>query len=157
VSEQAEQGRGSRRLRRTYLKGYRLELNVKKALDKVGMHVFRCAGSKPIDLVAVVPYVSKHDVIIVECKAEQDVNPAKLAVELFERYNIPSVSVVKRDGAVWEWAMCYGVARPEAGTLMLLRNALGSICTIMEIGPEGVLRHVSPPFETAPPVSPSSA
>jgi hypothetical protein len=156
VSEQAEQSRAGRRLRRTYLRGYRLELNVKKALDKVGMHVFRCAGSKPIDLVAVVPYVTKHDTLLVECKAEQDANPAKLAVEIFERYNIPAVAVVKRDGAVWEWAICYGAARPETGTLLLLRNALGNICSVMELGPEGVLRRVSPPFETAQPASQSS-
>jgi hypothetical protein len=157
VSEQAEQGKGGRRLRRTYLKGYRLELNVKKALDKVGLHVFRCAGSKPVDLVAVHNYVTKHEVLLVECKTEQDVNPAKLAVEMYENYMIPSVVVVKRDGSVWEWALCYGLQKPEVGTLLLLKNALGNICTVMEIGPEGVLRRVPPPFETAPPASQTSA
>jgi hypothetical protein len=157
VSEQAEQSRAGRRLRRTYLKGYRLELNVKKALDKVGMHVFRCAGSKPVDLVSVNNYVTKREVLLVECKTERDANPAKLAVEMYESYRIPSVAVVKRDGPVWEWALCCGPQELEAGTLLLLKNALGNICTVMELGPNGVLRRVMPPFETAPPASQSSA
>ena len=153
----AEQGRGGSRLRRAYLKGYRLELNVKRTLDKVGLHVFRCAGSKPVDLVVVNNYATKNDVLLVECKAERDADPARLAVEMYENYGTPSVAVVKRGGSVWEWAICYGAARPEVGTLLLLKNALGNICSVMEVGPDGVLRRVSPPFETARPASQSSA
>jgi hypothetical protein len=151
------EGRGGSRLRRAYLKGYRLELNVKRALDKVGLHVFRCAGSKPVDLVVVNNYATKNDVVLVECKAERDADPARLAVEVYENYRIPSVAVVKRDSSVWEWALCYGSQKLEVGTLLLLKNALGNICSVMEIGPDGVLRRVSSPFETARPASQSSA
>jgi len=50
-----------------YRKGRRFEHKVKKYLENAGFTVFRCAGSKPIDLVA----VRKNDnpvILLVECK-----------------------------------------------------------------------------------------
>jgi len=53
-----------------YHKGRRLEYKVKKLLEKAGFTVFRCAGSKPIDLVAVkCDSDSKPIVLLVECKS----------------------------------------------------------------------------------------
>ena len=50
-----------------YRRGCRFEYKVKKFLEKAGFTVFRCAGSKPIDLIAV-----KKDenplILLVECK-----------------------------------------------------------------------------------------
>ena len=52
-----------------YSKGRRFEYKVRDKLVKAGFKVFRCAGSKPIDLVA----VSKNSngqptVLLIECK-----------------------------------------------------------------------------------------
>jgi len=48
-----------------YRKGYRFEIRVKKFLEKRGYKVFRAAGSKPLDLIA----VSSDKIYFIECKA----------------------------------------------------------------------------------------
>lgn len=48
----------------SYRKGYRFEHKVKKFLEERGYRVFRCAGSKPVDLIA----LSANNVYIIECK-----------------------------------------------------------------------------------------
>ena len=52
---------------KTYAKGRRLEYKVKKMLEDDGWFVVRCAGSKPVDLIA----VGKGQILIVECKAKK--------------------------------------------------------------------------------------
>jgi len=52
-----------------YSKGRRFEYKVRDRLVKAGLKVFRCAGSKPIDLIA----ISKNNdgkpvVLLIECK-----------------------------------------------------------------------------------------
>lgn len=50
-----------------YQKGRRFEYKVKKYLQNAGFTVFRCAGSKPIDLIAVKK--NSHPVLLlIECK-----------------------------------------------------------------------------------------
>jgi len=118
------------RLRSPYLKGYRLERAVKKALENSGFFVVRAASSKPIDLVA----VKFPDVLIVECKASPEMNAANISFELFKTYRIPAVAVVKKGGTLWEWALtCQGNYVRE-DTLKALRSALGNIYTINREG-----------------------
>lgn len=47
-----------------YRRGRNFEYKVKKLLAERGYHVFRCAASKPIDLVA----VKKGHIYLLECK-----------------------------------------------------------------------------------------
>ncbi len=49
-----------------YRKGYRFEHRVKKHLEKLGYKVFRLAGSKPIDLIAV--KIGGKTTYYIECK-----------------------------------------------------------------------------------------
>ena len=49
---------------RSYRKGYRFEVRVKKYLEERGYKVFRSAGSKPLDLIA----LSKDKIFFIECK-----------------------------------------------------------------------------------------
>jgi len=50
-----------------YYKGRRLEYKFKKILESEGYIVFRCAGSKPIDLIAIYPgTITTH---LIEVKA----------------------------------------------------------------------------------------
>ena len=53
-----------------YRRGRSFEYTVKRKLEVLGYRVFRCAGSKPVDLIA----ISKEmGVVLVECKARQKV------------------------------------------------------------------------------------
>ena len=47
-----------------YSKGRGLEYTVRKKLQALGYTVFRCAGSRPVDLVA----VKQGQILILECK-----------------------------------------------------------------------------------------
>lgn len=49
----------------SYVRGRRFEYKVKKALEKEGWVVFRCAGSRPVDLIALKPGVMP---CLIECK-----------------------------------------------------------------------------------------
>ena len=59
----------------TYVKGVRWEREVKERLERHGWLVFRCAGSKPIDLIA---FRSGKLPLWVECKTRG--RPAKWKV-----------------------------------------------------------------------------
>jgi Holliday junction resolvase len=50
-----------------YAKGRRLEWRFKKYLEERGWRAFRCAGSKPVDLIA----LREGKVCIVECKTSR--------------------------------------------------------------------------------------
>lgn len=54
-------------MNRKYRKGYLFERRVKKYLEKKGFRVFRLAGSKPADLIA----MKQNKVYIIECKIEE--------------------------------------------------------------------------------------
>ncbi len=54
-----------RMVNKMYKRGYKFELRVRKYLEDLGYTVFRIAGSKPIDLIA----LSRDKVYIIECKA----------------------------------------------------------------------------------------
>ena len=47
-----------------YRKGYRFEIRVKRYFERLGYKVFRLAGSKPLDLIA----LSKNEIYLIECK-----------------------------------------------------------------------------------------
>jgi len=49
----------------TYLKGRNLEYAVRRKLGSLGYVVFRCAGSRPVDLIA----IKDGQTLLVECKA----------------------------------------------------------------------------------------
>lgn len=51
-----------------YRKGYQFEHRVKRYLEKKGYKVFRAAGSKPIDLIA----ISKKTIFLIECKTHSE-------------------------------------------------------------------------------------
>jgi hypothetical protein len=113
------------------LKGYRLELNVKRALGRAGFFVFRGAGSKPIDLIAIKRRPSGVDVVLVECKADLDADPEKVCRTVFNTYQVPSVAVVKRGGTMWEWCLMDKGVRVGEETLAALRSALGPIYRVI--------------------------
>ena len=48
----------------TQQQGRNLEYAVRRKLRKLGYTVFRCAGSRPVDLIA----ITKHRILLVECK-----------------------------------------------------------------------------------------
>jgi len=59
---------------RRYRKGYRFEHRVKKYLERFGYKVFRLAGSKPIDLIAI--KVGGEAIYYIECKSTNYVKRA---------------------------------------------------------------------------------
>lgn len=77
-------------MNRNYLKGRRFEYRVKEYLEKEGYVVFRCAGSKPLDLIAFKkPGMFTHtqwecSLLFVECKAAGARLPKEQRYELIE-------------------------------------------------------------------------
>jgi len=83
-------------------KGTNFENYVKRKLLELGYVVFRCAASKPIDLIA----VKDGSVVLVECKAFE--NPPKSSwsklLELAQRCGAKALKVYKKRGkVVLEW------------------------------------------------------
>jgi len=55
-----------------YNRGRKYEYEVKKQFEKAGWRVFRCAGSKPIDLIAFYPNGSLgNKVLWIECRLKR--------------------------------------------------------------------------------------
>jgi len=54
-------------MNKKYRKGYLIERRVRKYLEKKGYKVFRLAGSKPADLIA----MKNNQIYIIECKVEE--------------------------------------------------------------------------------------
>jgi Holliday junction resolvase len=54
-------------LNKKYIKGYRFEHRVKRYLERRGYKVFRLAGSKPADLIA----VAGDKVYLIECRTHK--------------------------------------------------------------------------------------
>ena len=57
-----------------YYKGRRFEYKVKRDLEKKGYLVFRLAGSKPIDLIA----LKRGEIVFVECKTHKNISAGEL-------------------------------------------------------------------------------
>jgi len=121
--EAERESRGS--LRRAYLKGYRFEQNVRKALENVGFTVFRCAGSKPCDLVAICRDDERIGVILIECKVSEKLNPSVVSQRLYEEYRLPALCVVDRGRTIWEWHATIGPPGLPYRWLSMMRDALG--------------------------------
>ena len=68
-------------MNRNYRKGYRFEHRVKRYLEKKGYKVFRIAGSKPIDLIALAP----KRVYLIECKSRK--RDVKKTIEKLSKYS----------------------------------------------------------------------
>jgi len=68
-------------LNRNYRKGYRFEHRVKRYLERKGYKVFRIAGSKPIDLIA----LSSNRVYLIECKSRK--RDVKKTIEKLSEYS----------------------------------------------------------------------
>ena len=62
-------------MNRSYNKGYRFERRVRKYLEKKGYKVFRLAGSKPADLIA----MDNNKIFLIECKVDK--KPRRAALE----------------------------------------------------------------------------
>jgi len=83
-------------------KGTNFENYVKRKLEFLGYKVFRCAASKPIDLIALAP----GEVVLVECKDYE--NPPRSGfstlLELAEELDVKALAVYKRKNrVVMEW------------------------------------------------------
>lgn len=77
---------------RRYRKGYRFEHRVKRYLEKLGYKVFRLAGSKPIDLIAI--GWEGGDIYYIECKTTRYTKRTgnKLIEIIGERPGVPVVA-----------------------------------------------------------------
>ena len=80
-----------------YRKGYRFEHRVKRYLEGKGYKVFRIAGSKPIDLIA----ISGKTVFLIECKSHHE--KLHRASERIKKISlntcaIPIIAYKKEDG-----------------------------------------------------------
>jgi len=88
-----------------YRRGRSFEYTVKKKLETLGYRVFRCAGSKPIDLIA----ISKEmGTVLIECKAREKVYPVdKILLEaLAKELGVKALIAYKRKKkTVMEWVV----------------------------------------------------
>jgi len=83
---------------KSYKKGYRFEIRVKKYLEKLGYKVFRLAGSKPLDLIA----FSRKEVYLIECKYRRTNlnNARKKILELSKGIPIYPIIAVNVNGNI---------------------------------------------------------
>ena len=94
-----------------YAKGRTLEHAVRDRLRAEGYTVFRCAGSRPVDLVA----IREGKILLVECKAEKhpSLTPKQLKhiLEISEKVHGSVVLAVRRKhrGVRWYRATKRGV------------------------------------------------
>lgn len=66
-----------------YAKGRNLEYSVRERLKTFGYVVFRCAGSRPVDLIA----IREDRILLVECKAGLNPYlPSRQLRQLVSRY-----------------------------------------------------------------------
>jgi len=80
-------------------KGYLFELRVKAKLEREGWAVFRCARSKPIDLIA----IKDDEIRFIECKASNWIAVDKLdkLIRKAQRWGVPIHLYKKtRDGSI---------------------------------------------------------
>lgn len=86
-----------------YSKGRNLEYSVKRRLESLGYTVFRCAGSRPVDLIA----IKEGEILLVECKT--GLNPylstkqSNHILEISKRVNGTLVLAVRRRHREVKW------------------------------------------------------
>lgn len=75
-----------------YAKGYALERELKEKFVKAGFIVFRCAGSRPIDLIL----VKEGRVVLCEIKRSTSTNTPIETLALAESTKLPAIYIVRR-------------------------------------------------------------
>ena len=75
-----------------YAKGYALERELKEKFTKAGFIVFRCAGSRPVDLIL----VKEGRVILCEIKRGASTNTPIETLALAESAKLPAIYIVRR-------------------------------------------------------------
>jgi len=79
------------RTNRYYL-GYKLEREIKEKLTKAGFTVFRCRGSRPVDLIL----VKEGRVVLCEIKRGASTNTPIETLALAESTKLPAIYIVRR-------------------------------------------------------------
>lgn len=90
-----------------YSRGRRLEWKFKKYLEGIGFVVFRCAGSKPVDLIALSP---EHR-YLVECKSSK-ISKDELERKLDMAFKAGCDLMVAVPGRAWLYHMPMDKPRP---------------------------------------------
>ena len=78
-----------------YAIGYQFEREIREKLSKAGFYMFRCAGSKPVDFIAV------KDGYVFLIEAKKGVSSNNIPVELIaisEGSKLPAIYIVRRKG-----------------------------------------------------------
>ena len=76
----------------SYYKGYVLEREIKEKLSKAGFIVFRCCGSRPIDLII----VKDGKVVLCEIKKGASTNTPIETLAISESTKLPAIYIVRK-------------------------------------------------------------
>ena len=76
----------------SYYKGYILEREIKEKLSKAGFVVFRCCGSRPIDLII----VKDGKVVLCEIKKGASTNTPVETLAISESTKLPAIYIVRK-------------------------------------------------------------
>ena len=76
----------------SYYKGYILEREIKEKLSKAGFVVFRCCGSRPIDLIL----VKEGKVVLCEIKKGASTNTPVETLAISESTKLPAIYIVRK-------------------------------------------------------------
>ena len=96
-----------------YAKGRSFEHRVKRILEKEGYTVFRCAGSKPVDLIAIKKWDDRTEICLIECKLNGHLpeGQKEKLIEMARRIGASAILAyrgVKHDVIFWTlWAPRY--------------------------------------------------
>jgi len=76
----------------SYYKGYVLEREIKEKLSKAGFTVFRCCGSRPVDLIL----VKEGKVVLCEIKKGASTNTPVETLAISESTKLPAIYIVRK-------------------------------------------------------------
>ena len=76
----------------SYYKGYILEREIKEKLTKAGFTVFRCCGSRPVDLIL----VKEGKVVLCEIKKGASTNTPVETLAISESTKLPAIYIVRK-------------------------------------------------------------
>jgi len=76
----------------SYYKGYALEREIKEKLSKAGFTVFRCCGSRPVDLIL----VKEGKVVLCEIKKGASTNTPVETLAISESTKLPAIYIVRK-------------------------------------------------------------
>jgi len=76
----------------SYYKGYILEREIKEKLSKAGFTVFRCCGSRPVDLIL----VKEGKVVLCEIKKGASTNTPVETLAISESTKLPAIYIVRK-------------------------------------------------------------